>query len=206
LAGFFHRIKGKSPGRASEAIQSLKIRSQAARGTSAKLTFEWAGWSLDNKDQFEDGLKQMVGGFYQMYWNMVASSPIGNAAEIAKIEPLPDGGAKVYSSGQDISLVIFTDKENTPTHYTVNSPAMNGTINLHYVSSPKPVQGDLRRISSMDVSEQIGNSTMNVKLSLDYQAVDGFYIPSHVSYNLGGAYSLSMDFSSCSISREAVAR
>jgi len=90
-------------------------------------------------------------------------------------------------------------------HYTLDSPAMNGTIDLHYVSSPKPVPGDLRRISSMDASEQIGNSTMNVTLSLDYQAVDGLYIPSHVSYNIGGAYSLSMDFSGCSVFKEAVA-
>jgi len=160
---------------------------------------------LDNKEQFEDGLKQMLGGFYQMYWNLVASSPIDNAAEITKIEPLPDGGAKVYSSSQNINVVIITDKERTPTHYTLDSPAMNGTIDLRFISSPKPTPGDLRRISSMDLTEQIGNSTMNVKLSLDYQAVGGFYIPRHVSYNLGGAYSLSMDFSGCSVSKGAAA-
>ena len=57
----------------------------------------------------------------------------------------------------------------------------------------------------MDASEQLGNSTMNVTLSLDYQAVDGFYIPSHVSYSTAGAYSLSMDFSGCSVFKEAVA-
>jgi hypothetical protein len=61
------------------------------------------------KSNFEDGLKQTLGGFYQMYWNILASSPISSAAEIAKIEPLPDGGAKVYSSSQNINLVISTD-------------------------------------------------------------------------------------------------
>jgi hypothetical protein len=112
---------------------------------------------------------------------------------------------KVYTSSQNVNVVITADKERTPTHYTLDSPAMNGTIDLHYASSPKPVPGDLRRISSMDMSEQIGNSTMNVKLSLDYQAVDGFYVPRHVSYNLGGAYSLLMDFSGCSVSKGAIA-
>lgn len=202
---FFAAVKLNLAADRLKAIHNLKIRSQAARGKSPKITFDWTSGTLDNKQQFEDGLKQTLGGFYQMYWNIVASSPISDAAEIAKIEPLPDGGAKVYSSSQNTNLVISTDKENTPTHYTLDSPAMNGTIDLHYVSSPKPVPGDLRRISSMDASEQIGNSTMNVTLSLDYQAVDGFYIPSHVSYNIAGAYSLSMDFSGCSVFKEPVA-
>jgi hypothetical protein len=202
---FFAAVKLNLAADRLKAIHNLKIRSQAARGKSPKITFDWTSGTLDNKEQFEDGLKQTLGGFYQMYWNIVASSPISDAAEIAKIEPLPDGGAKVYSSSQNTNLVISTDKENTPTHYTLDSPAMNGTIDLHYVSSPKPVPGDLRRISSMDASEQIGNSTMNVTLSLDYQAVDGFYIPSHVSYNIAGAYSLSMDFSGCSVFKEPVA-
>ncbi len=147
----------------------------------------------------------MLGGFYQMYWNIVASSPLSNAAEISKIEPLSDGGAKVYSSGQNTNLVIITDKENTPTHYTFDSPAMSGTIDLHYVASPKPVPSDLRRISGIDTSEQIGTSTMNVKLSLDYQAVDEFYVPRHVSFDLVGAYSVLMDFSVCSVSKGAIA-
>ncbi len=183
---FFTALKLNVAAGRLKAIQDLKIRSRAGRGKSPRITFEWTGGALDNKEQLEDGLKQTLGGFYQMYWNIVASSPISNAAEIAKIEPLPDGGAKVYSSSQNTNLVISTDKENTPTHYALDSPAMNGTIDLDYVSSPKPVPGDLRRISSMNASEQIGNSTMNVTLSLDYQAIDGFYIPSHVSYNIAG--------------------
>jgi hypothetical protein len=202
---FFTALKLSLAADRLKAIQSLKVRSQAVRGKIPKVNFEWNNGTLNNNEQFEDGLKQMLGGFYQMYWNLLASTPIGDAAEITKIEPFPDGGAKVYSSSQNINLVMITDKENTPTHYTLDSTAMNGTIDLHYVSSPKPIPGDLRRISSMDVSEQIGDSTINVKLSLDYQAVDGFYIPSHVSYNFSGAYSLSMDFSGCSVSKGAVA-
>jgi len=46
----------------------------------------------------------------------------------------------------------------------------------------------------MDLTEQIGTSTMNVKLSLDYQAAEGFYVRMHVSYCLVGAYSLSTRF------------
>lgn len=200
---FFSALKLNPAADRLKAIQGLKIRSQATREKKPEVTFDWADGSLDNKEQFEDGLKQMLGGFHQVYWSMVASSPISNAAELTKIEPLPDGKVKAYISSQNINLVITTDKDRAPTHYTLNSPAMNGTIDFHYSASPKPVPGDLRRISSMDISEQIGNSTINVKLSLDYQAADGFYIPKHVSYDVGGAYSLSMDFSGCSVSKVA---
>jgi hypothetical protein len=202
---FFSALKLNPAADRLKAIQDVKIRSQATRGKKTGVTFKWASGSLDNKEQFEDGINQMLGGFYQMYWNIVASSPLSNAAEISKIEPLSDGGAKVYSSGQNTNLVIITDKENTPTHYTFDSPAMSGTIDLHYVASPKPVPSDLRRISGIDTSEQIGTSTMNVKLSLDYQAVDEFYVPRHVSFDLVGAYSVLMDFSVCSVSKGAIA-
>ncbi len=200
---FFSGMKLNPAADRLKAMQDLNVRSQAVRGKSPNITFEWTGGALDNKEQLEDGLKQTLGGFYQMYWSMVASSPIGNAAEIAKIEPLPDGAARVYSSSKNTNVVITVNKESTPTHYTLDSPALNGTIDLHYIPSPKPVPGDLRRISSVDVSELIGTTIINVKLTIDYQAVGGFYIPGHVSYSIGGAYSLSMDFSDCSVSKEA---
>jgi len=202
---FFSALKLNPAADRLKAIQNLKIRSQAVREKKPEVTFEWAGGSLDTKEQLENGLKETLDGFYQVYWSMVASSPIGSAADLVKIEPLPDGGVKAYFSSQNANLVISTDKDRTPTHFTMDSPAMNGTIDLHYVSSPKPVPGDLRRISSMDLTEQIGNSTINAKLSLDYQAVGGFYIPRHVSYNVGGALPLSMDFSGCSVSKGATA-
>jgi hypothetical protein len=148
----------------------------------------------------------MLGGFYQAYWSLVASPPIGSAAEISKIEPLPDGGAKVYTSSQSSSVVITVDKENVPTHYKLETPALNGSVDLRYLPAPKPIPGDLRRISNMDVSEQIGTSIINIKLNLDYQAVDGFYIPAHISYDVGGAYSMSLEFSGCSASKRAAAK
>ena len=186
-----------------KAIQDLKIRSQSIRGNSPNITFEWVG-TLDSKEQLENGLKQMLGGFYQMYWSLVATPPIHSAAEITKMESLADGGAQVYSSSQDIKVVITVNKENTPTHYTLDSPTLKGTIDLRYVPAPTPIPGDLRRISSVDVSEHIGTSVINVKLDLDYQAVDGFYVPAHVSYDVGGALSVSMKFSDCSATKGAI--
>jgi hypothetical protein len=159
---------------------------------------------LDTKEQLEDGLKQMLDGFDQMYWSLVATPPIHSAAEITKMESLANGGAQVYSSSQNIKVVITVDKENTPTHYTLDSPTLKGTIDLRYVPAPMPIPGDLRRISSMDVSEHIGTSVINVKLDFDYQAVDGFYVPALFSYDVGGAFSVSMKFSDCSATNGAI--
>jgi hypothetical protein len=203
---FFSALKMNLAADRMKAIQNLKIQSQADRGKIPKVTFEWTTGALDNKEQFENGLKQVLGGFYQEYWSLVASSPISSASELAKVEPLSNGGVQVSISSQNTKVVIITDKDETPTHYTLDSPAMNGTIDLHYDSSPNPIPGDLRRVSSMDVSEQIGNSTMKINLSLDYQKVDEFYIPRHVSYNLSAAYSLSMNFSVCSVSKGAITK
>ncbi|MGA9526604.1 MAG: hypothetical protein WBS24_00670 [Terriglobales bacterium] len=198
---FFSAFKLNPSAERMKAIQGLKIRSKAARDKDPELTFEWAGGSLDTKKQFESGLNQMLEGFYQMYWAMVASSPISNAAEVSKIEPLPEGGVQVYTSSENNKVVITTDKERTPTRYTLDSPAMKGTISPHYTASPKPVPGDLRRISSLDASLQMGTSILNTKLALDYQTVDGFYIPRHVTFTLVGAYSLVWDFSGCSATK-----
>lgn len=203
-AAFFSALKASPAADRLKLLRGLKIRSHAIRDKKTEITFDWAAGSLDTKDQIEDGLKQTLGGFYEMYWPMFASSPISNG-DVSKIEPQAGGGVKVSTSSGGISVVVLADREDIPTHYTIDSPAMNGTMDVHYVPSPNPAPGDLRRISGMDLSEHIGNSIMNIKLSLDYQAVDGFYIPEHVSYEVGGAYSLSVDFSNCSVSKGAVA-
>ena len=133
---------------------------------------------------------------------MIAASPVANAKDLSKVEPLPDGTAKVYSSTENIKVVMTIGKDSIPTHYSMESALMNGTVDPHYTSSPRPVPGDLRRISSVAITEQLGTSTMNVNLSLDYQNVDGFYVPKHVSFDLVGAYSIAMDFSGCSASKQ----
>jgi len=199
----FSALKVNVPADRLKVLQGLKIQSRAVRAKIPEFTFDWTSGPFDNSEQFVSGFKQMASGFYQIYWPMIASAPIKDAADITKVEPQQDGSAKVYSSGPNIGVVMTIDEKSIPTHYTVESPVMNGTIDPHYIASPKPVSGDLRRISSVDVTEQVGTSTMNVKLNLDYQEVNGFYVPKHVSFDLVGAYSLSLDFSACSASKDA---
>lgn len=201
----FSALKLTVPPERLKAMQDVKVRYQSVRGKSPAITLDWTGASWDGKAQFEDGMKQMLGGFDQMYWSLVASPPIARLSDVSSIEPLPGGGAKVYSSSQNSNVVITIDEEHAPTHYILDTPVIKGTIDVHYVPSPTPAAGDLRRISGMDVSEKMGASNFNVKLGLDYQEVDGFHIPGHVSFDLVGAYSLSMNFSKCTASKGAIA-
>jgi hypothetical protein len=187
------------------AMQGLKMHSRALRGKPPEVTFDWAGGPLDTKDQIEAGMRQTIGGFYQMYWSLFASSLLGSPAEIQKFELQPDGTAKIYTSSQGISVVFTVDKEGLPIHYLLDSAEMKGTMDLQYTPSPHPAPGDLHRISGINVDEQMGSSTMKVNISLDYQAVNTFYVPQHATFDLVGAYSIKLTFSGCSASRSVIA-
>lgn len=195
----FASLKVTPPAERLKTLSGVNIRFLSVRGKSANITFEWSSGTIDKREQFEEGMKQMLGGWDQMYWPLFATPLIGNAAEITKVEPLADGGAEVYISSPDTKVVVTVDQENLPKHYTVDSPVIKGTMDVRYVPSPKPVAGDLHRISGMDVAERIGTSTINVKIGLDYQEVSEFYIPKNISYDVGGAFALSMEFSGCSV-------
>ena len=175
-AAFFTAMKITLPENRLKSIQGLKIQSRALRNKNPEITFDWTGGTLNNADQFESGIKQMISGYYQIYWPMVASSSVA-PADLSRIDPLPDGGATTTSLIPNMTTTITIDREGTPTHYSLDGAAMKATIEPHYAPSPSPVPGDLRRISNIHVSEQIGTSTINVQLNLDYQEVDGFHVP-----------------------------
>jgi hypothetical protein len=194
---FFTAMKLTLPENRLKSIQGLKIQSRAIRNKIPDITFDWTGGPLDNAEQFESGIKQMISGYYQIYWPMVASSPLAGPSDLSRIDLLPDGGATTTSLSPNMTTTITIDRVGTPTHYAIDGAAMKATIDPHYAPSLNPVSGDLRRISSLDVKEQIGTSTINVRLSLDYQEVDGFNVPKHVSFDLLGAYSINMEFFNC---------
>jgi hypothetical protein len=188
-----------------KVLQGLKVHSHAVRGKVTELTFDWSAGELTTKDQMESGLKQMIGGFYQMYWSMIAKGLVTNGNDLKKVEPMPDGSAMVDLSSQGMSLVITVNKDGSPTRWALDSPAMKGTVDPQFAPSPQPVPGDLRRISSMKVVEHIGESNINVDLSLDYQEINGLFVPKSVSFGAVGAYTIPMEFSGCSATTAASA-
>jgi hypothetical protein len=197
-AELFSQMKADVPDARMKTLQGLKVRIHAVRGQTPGLKFNWASGVPDTQQQLTDGLKQMVSGYFQMYWPMLASPLFGSDADVNKVEPLSDGSAIVYSQDHGISVVTTIDKNFTPISYKVEGPSLSATIEPSYLSSPHPASGDLRRVSSMRVTQQIGDSKMRINLGLDYDDVGAFHIPKHVKFSLVGAYSLTMDFSGCS--------
>ena len=196
---FFLSAKVTAPPKSEQTIEALKIHVRALRDQTPVLTFNWTQGRPTDAGQVESSLKQMIGGFYAIYWPLFASPAIRYAAVISKIEPQADGTTKVYESDPNAYVVMTVDKAGTPTSYTMQSPAMNGVVEPHYAPSPHPVRGDRRRITSMEATQQAGASTTKVHVSVDYQPVGSYFVPRHVSYGLVGAYTMTMEFSGCSV-------
>jgi hypothetical protein len=184
-----------------KTLRGVKVQSEAVRGQKTKFTFDWSGGTLDTKDQLESSIQQMVGGFYDMYWPLMASFPIDNAAEIKEIVPQADGGAMLSLPKGAMKISFRVDKDNVPTNFSFENPMMKGSTDFRYKPSPDPVPGDLRRISGLKVSQTVGASNMNVDVGVDYQTVGGFHIPKHVDFGLG-TFAIGMDFSDCSVSKK----
>lgn len=53
-------------------------------------------------------------------------------------------------------------------------------------------------MSGAHILANIGASSFNVEIRMDYQKVDGFFVPQHVTYDIVGAYAVSVEFIGCS--------
>jgi hypothetical protein len=182
-------------------IDGLKVRIRAARNAAAETTLNWSGGDPPNKDRIETGIRQLISSFYQIYWQMMASPSLPLNASFAKVEPLDDGSVKAHVIQSVGSTEITIDKDDIPIHYAVEYPSMNVLIDAHYTPSPKPVAGDLRRLTELDVSQQQGATSRKYEAILDYQPVGEFFVPQHVTFNVVGEFSVGMDFSGCSATK-----
>jgi hypothetical protein len=180
-------------------MEALKIHVRALRDATPEISFNWTQGKLANADQVEALLRRTITQFYQIYWNMFASPAVKYAAVISKIEPLPDGTTKVYESDSNAYVVMTVAKDGTPTHYTMQGPGVNGIVDAQYARSPHPRNGDRRRLTEVNVSEQSGTSSMNVQVTVDYQPLKDYFVPGHISFSQVGAYTLPLDFSGCTI-------
>lgn len=182
-----------------KSIQALKIHVRAVRDQTPELNFDWAQGKFPGAEQLEVLLKRSIGRFYQVYWTMFASPAVKYTAVISKIEPQSDGTTKVYESDPNAYVIMTVDKRGAPIHYTMQGPGLDGIVDAEYVRSPHPSAGDPRRISEVDVSEHSGSTTVEVRVSVDYQPLKDYFVPRHVSFGVVGAYTMTMDFSGCAI-------
>jgi hypothetical protein len=188
-----------------QALQALKIHVTALRGEPPEITFNWSEDRIATANQVEAALRQSIDGFFQMYWSMFASPPMRSANDIGKVDPQPDDTVKIYAVDPNTHTVITVNNDGLPTQYTFDGAKMSGTIDAHYMPSPHPGPGDLRRISGIDVDEHIGSSSMKVSLTVDYQPLDTYFVPRNVSFDVIGAYTMAMNYSGCTVMSAPVA-
>ena len=195
----FSGAKVKVPEERLQALDGLQVHYAVERNKVPETNFNWVKGRADTADQLEGGLKQMIAGFYQMYWPMMASTPVPRASDIRRVEPQSDGTLKIFESDSNNKIDITLDKRYAPLHWNFDTPVYKGTFDLEFSETPNAVSGDLRRLSSMHVVVNTGASTMNVKIHTDYQKVNGVNIPQHITYELVGAYDISLEFIGCSV-------
>lgn len=187
-----------------KGIEGLKLHARAVRGQDVQVRFDWTQGEIDTKAKTEGGLQQMMSGFYQMYWPMLATSMIAPTDKLTKLEKLADGSRQASIASGNVNLVITIDKAGAPTRYDFDSAMMKGFIAPTYVATVNPTPGDLRRISELKVDESIGQTKIVAAVSLDYQPAGDFFVPQHVTFDIPGAYLIKLEFTGCSASRVAV--
>lgn len=203
---FMHTLRTPVPDARMQAMKGLKIHELALRGKPVVVNFDWTNGTIATKDQVEGGLKQMLDGFYQMYWSMLAGPLLGQSDRLGDIASLPGGGAKVLDTSGGTRIQFILDQEGAPTHYDFDAGAMKAAVDLKYIPSPKPFPGDLRRIEEMNLDETIGESRMKVDMKVGYQEVSNFNIPRDVSFSILGAYTVDLTFFNCKASAVAVSQ
>lgn len=204
--GFFNSTKMMVSQDQAQAMEALKIHVRTVRDETPEITFNWTRGKIAGADKVEALLRQTITQFYQVYWNMFASPAVKYAAVISKIEPQPDGSTRVYESDANAYVVMTVARDGTPTHYTMQSPTVNGVVDAQYVRSPHPRDGDRRRLSQVEVSERSGAASMNVRVGVDYQPLKDYFVPKNVSFTQIGAYTLTMDFTGCTVATPVQAR
>lgn len=102
-----------------------------------------------------------------------------------------------------MSFTPEIDQDDVPGKLSVDTPAMKATMEFHFAPPQYPKPGDLRRLTCLDFTQQVGTASINGRVSLDYQDVGGFNVPRHLSLGIGGAYAIPVEFIDCSLSKAA---
>ena len=183
-----------------KALNALRIKVKALRNQQPDVTFSWENSAPpEGAEQMLSGMKRMIEGHFQTYWSILASSNTAEMVTEGKVTPQPDGGASVETSTGSIKVNMTVDKNGLPTRYAVEMGTTTATMEPHYANSPQPRPGDMRRVSELDVTQEIGANKMVVQENIDYQPVESYFVPQHLRVTVGGALTIPLEFSDCSV-------
>jgi hypothetical protein len=196
------QLKQPAPEDRMKILKGMNMEVHARRGKATEVTVAWSNGEPTNKQTLEDGAKQMLGGFFQMYWPIAGASMAPTKADSVRGERREGGGYVLHFSAAGTNTSEEVDNDLVPTKVYVSSSAMNAEMTLHFSPSPKPIAGDLRRLTALDVATHVGTSTMNAGFNIEYQTVGGYHVPQRFSVDVGGAYAVPVELIGCSVSRE----
>ncbi len=92
FTGFLKQL-GQSPdGERMKAMNGMRVNVHAFRGQNAVIDIAWSQGALAGKENMESGLKQILNGFFHMYWPILASSLAPGPHDSVRAEAKAGGG------------------------------------------------------------------------------------------------------------------
>jgi hypothetical protein len=186
-----------------KSLQGMTIQVHALRDQPAQVDVSWPQAAPANAASMENGVRQMLQGFFQSYWAMSAAPAIPPQAGSLTEQDRAQGGKVLHYAKDGVTMTEEIDRDDVPVKSTFENAMVKGSVDLHYSPSPHPKPGDLRRLTAIDISQQMGTSILNTNVTMDYQTVDGFDVPHHVVFVLPGSFSIPINFSNCSATKAA---
>jgi hypothetical protein len=203
-AGLMKQLKRPVQEDRLKMLEGMTVAVRARRGKIAEITFGWPAGEPTDKQMIEDSDRQMLYGFYQMYWSSIASplGPTKQEWDTTRVEQRTGGGYVLHYSSLASPVTEELDGDFLPVKTSINLPASTVELLMHYSPSPDPHPGDLRRVTSIDAVRHSGTSVSNSNFLFTYQQIGGYWIPAHLDLGMVGAYSVPIDLIGCSVSKE----
>ena len=181
----------------SKMLKGLIVNAHALRNRPVIVDIDWTNGSFSNKKVTEDELRTVIGRYFQMYWPFAGAAITPQPSDSIKAESRLGGGYILESTVGRKKLVTEVGEDRTPVRIIIDSPVLKGTITPSFSPSPQAVPGDLRRMTALDVAQQIGTQVFNLQMTMDYQTINGFHVPRHVAFAIEGALSMNLEFAAC---------
>jgi hypothetical protein len=195
--GFFQRMKIPMDDAASARVAKLKSLKISFVSTSDKTDVKIDGPEVSQS--LSDGLRQQLEGFFQSFWSLAYASVLQSKPddpfELTKVP----SGYLIKSTSGTTKVEMEMDKAYLLTAMRVNSPQMVAAMKTVY----KPGADGLFRLYGIDETVSFGETKVVVNMGLDYQTVENFEIPQHLSMSIPGSYSFDYTMKSCDVKASA---
>jgi hypothetical protein len=183
---------------AINAANAVTIQVHSNRGQTAWVAYSFSKKNNPRQDNLESAVTRLVRSIFGIYWTFINAPLKPLPSDPIHVEPKVGGGYVFLDEGP-IRIRVEADQEHLPVRFELETSLTKTILTPHYEPSPNPVSGDLRRIIAVDQLQITGTNRTAARLDLDYQDVDGFHIPHHASFSVGGVFTAPLEFAGCSV-------